>query len=119
MHDAHHACVFVAPSRVVARLGCRILVLRVNLRGLVLRVIQPGLTHPNLAGLSIAPKIMPRSCVVRMLDCAPIFGVRSRSKLCLIFCRLRTKLCPILVVRALDCAQFILLAIAILIVGLH
>ena len=33
---------FVAPSRVVARLGCHILVVRVNL---------PGLTHRNLAGL--------------------------------------------------------------------
>ena len=37
-----HACVFVTLSRVIARLGCHILVLRVNL---------PGWPHPNLARL--------------------------------------------------------------------
>ena len=50
---------------------------------------------------SIAHKMVPRSCFVRVLDYAQILGVRtfarlgrSPSKLCSICCRLRTKLCP-------------------------
>ena len=48
------ACVFVAPSCVVVRLGYHILVLRVNLPSFTRKsTFLPGLTHPDLAGLLV------------------------------------------------------------------
>ena len=56
---------------------------------------------------SIDYKIVPRSCFVRVLDCAQILGVHALN--CARFFVVCTLNCArILVVHALDCAQFLL-----------
>ena len=56
---------------------------------------------------SIGHKIVPRSCFVRVLDCAQILGLRTLN--CARFFFICSLNCArILVIRALDCAQFLL-----------